>query len=90
MNSIEVIILVVRILGGTFAGVFLFVSLLLFTIPPEGEESETPAIAYIPFLDLLWAIAAPIIYWKENASGRKYMYCFGISLMIVAATFLIK
>ena len=90
MNALEASALVVRILGGTFAAVFLFVSLLLFQTPPEGKGSEKPIFAYIPFLDLIWGIATPFIYWKQNECGRKYMYGFGISLLIVAATFLIK
>ena len=90
LSDLEIIVLVIRILTGTFAAVFLISSLLVFRLPNEKGEEEMPMIAWIPLLDIIWAIVAPIAHWKENKAGRICIYGLGVSTLIFTATFLIQ
>ncbi len=90
MDAFEITILVVRILAGTFAAVFLISSLLVFRSSNDKGDLEMPIIAWIPILDIIWALVAPIINWRDNKAGRSCIYGFGVSILIFAATFLIQ
>ena len=90
MSTADIIILVIRVLSGTFAAVCLLASLFVFRTPNEKGEPVIPMIARLPILDIIWALAAPIIHWRENAAGRLCIYGLGFSAFIFAATFVIK
>jgi len=90
MTATDIIILVIRVLSGTFAAVCLLASLFVFRTPNEKGEPEIPIFAWLPIVDIIWALAAPIIHWRENSTGRLCIYGLAASAFIFAATLLIK
>lgn len=90
MITTDIIILVIRVLAATFMAVCILASLFVFRTPNEKGKPEIPPIAWLPFLDIIWALVAPIIHWRENPKGRLCLYGFLASALALAATFLVK